>query len=443
MTPVAFAIAGLLVATEAFFTLLSVLNVRHGAATLSAEADWVAAELDVEDPDAVVAYQRAKTRLGIVRRWTVLVAVLVALLAGPVEWAVGIVQSTGLGPVAGGLAFLLGASVVGNVLSWPFDLYDTFRIEERFGFNNQTPALWVRDRLVGLVVTLAIGGVVGGVILLAVVSLPTLWPLAGWGVYVGFSLLFMIVYPRVIAPLFNDFVPVDDALREAVDAVFERAGFRTDEVYEMDASRRSSHANAYFVGFGEAKRVVLFDTLVEQHPVEEVQAVLAHELAHWKRAHIWKQLGAGAVQMGAVFALLGWLVDQGWLYAAFGLPETPYVGLLLAALVVWPLGRLSAPLSNRLSLAHEREADDFAAEIEGPDALAEALLRLTGENLSNPFPHPWYAAFHYTHPPVPERVRRLRSKGTATSGAGAGGSEGAGGTDGRSGADDPEGVAAG
>jgi STE24 endopeptidase len=212
----------------------------------------------------------------------------------------------------------------------------------------------------------------------------------------------------VIAPLFNDFTPVEGDLRAAVEAVFEKAGFVCDQVYEMDASRRSSHANAYFVGFGQSKRVVLFDTLVEQHPVEEVQAVLAHELAHWKRSHIWRQFAAGAVQVGILLAVAGWLVDQAWLYEAVGV-TTPAVGLAIAGLWVWPLSRLSAPLSNRLSLAHEREADDFAADVFSPEPLAAALARLVGENLSNPFPHPLYATFHYTHPPVPERMRRLRS----------------------------------
>jgi STE24 endopeptidase len=409
-------LAGVLVATEGFFTLLSVLNLRHGAETLRAEAEWVREEFGVDDPDEVVAYQRAGTRLSIARRWTLLAVLLAVLLSGVAGPAVRTVQAAiPFGPVVEGTVLLVAAGLGLGVVGLPFDAVSTFRIEERFGFNNQTPALWVRDKLVGLVVSTIIGAVALAVVLTALTRLPTLWPAAALVAYLAFSLLMLVVYPRVIAPLFNDFVPVEGDLREAVEGVFDRAGFECDQVYEMDASRRSSHANAYFVGFGETKRVVLFDTLVEQHPIEEVQAVLAHELAHWKRAHIWRQFAAGAVQVGVLLAVAGVLVDQPWLYAPVGV-ESPAVGLALAGLWVWPLSRLSAPLSNRLSLAHEREADDFAAEVFAPAPLASALARLAGENLSNPFPHPLYAAFHYTHPPVPERIRRLRGGGTDGSG---------------------------
>jgi STE24 endopeptidase len=428
MTPVTLAVVALLVATEAFFTGLSLVNLRYGARTLRAESAWVAEEFGLDDPERVIDYQAAKSRLGLARRWTTLAVVLAVLLSGVPAAAVGTVEGlglaslvgAGLAPVAEGVALLLGAVVGLTVVSWPFDAVDTFVVEERFGFNNATPGLWLRDRLVSLVVTLVVGGLVLSVVVLATVELPTLWPVAAWATYLVVSLAALVVYPRVVAPLFNDFEPVEGDLREAVEAVFDRAGFDCEQVYEMDASRRSAHANAYFVGFGRTKRVVLFDTLVDQHPAAEVQAVLAHELAHWKRGHVWRSLAAGALQVGVLLAVAGWLVDRSALYAAVGVPEAPAVGLALAALVVAPLSRVAAPLSNRLSLAHEREADDFAAEVESPDALADALERLVEENLSNPFPHPWYAAFHYTHPPVPERVRRLRGR----DGEGGGGTEG-------------------
>ncbi|ERH05571.1 MAG: Zn-dependent protease [Halonotius sp. J07HN4] len=255
--------------------------------------------------------------------------------------------------------------------------------------------------------------VLGGAVLAFIEWLPTLWPAAAWGLFVAFSLGMQILYPRLIAPLFNDFDPVDAGeVREAVEDVFERAGFETSDIYTMDASRRSSHLNAYFVGFGRTKRVVLFDTLVEKMALPELQSVLAHELAHWKEAHIWKQFAASAVQMGIVFAVLGWLVDFEPLYVAFGIPVTAtYAGLLLAGLIVGPLLQSTAPLSNKLSLAHEREADDYAAEIMNPDPMIDALGQLAGENLANPFPHPWYATFHYSHPPIPERIRRLQKRG--------------------------------
>jgi len=336
-------------------------------------------------------------------------AVVVSGLYGDIA---AMLSATGLSSVAQGILLLAGAIIAGRLFSVPFDLYETFVVEERFGFNNQTPVLWLRDLLVGTVVALVLGGLIAGGILLAVEALPTLWPVVGWALVVGFSLVMMVVYPRVIAPLFNDFEPIESGpLREAVEDVFERAGFSCEQVYEMDASRRSSHSNAYFVGFGNAKRVVLFDTLVEQMDREAIQAVLAHELAHWKKSHIWKQLAASAVQMAVVFAFLWWVTTSQWVYAAFGLPAETYAALGIGILYAGPLLSLTSPLTNQLSLAHEREADDFAAQTMGEvESMTRALETLAGENLSNPFPHPAYAAFHMTHPPIPERIRRLREQ---------------------------------
>jgi STE24 endopeptidase len=360
----------------------------------------------------MLAYQRSKTILSGVQSWlgvAILLAVVVSGLYGDIAARL---SATGLPSVAQGVLLLAGAVLAGRVLSAPFDAYETFVVEERFGFNNQTPALWLRDLVVGTIVAIAFGGLIAGGVLLAVDALPTLWPAVGWALVVGFSLLMMVVYPRVIAPLFNDFDPIGDGpLRDAVEDVFERAGFECEQVYEMDASRRSSHSNAYFVGFGRAKRVVLFDTLVDQMDREAIQAVLAHELAHWKKAHIWKQVVASAVQMAVVFAFLWWVTTSQWVYAAFGLPGETYAALGIGLLYATPVLSLTAPLTNRLSLAHEREADDFAAEtMGGAVAMTRALRTLAGENLANPFPHPAYAAFNLTHPPIPERIRRLREQ---------------------------------
>jgi len=249
-----------------------------------------------------------------------------------------------------------------------------------------------------------------GAVVLLVVGLPA-WPLLATAAFVAFSLVMQVVYPRVIAPLFNDFEPVEGERRRAVEDVFERAGFETDGIYEMDASRRSSKLNAYFVGFGRTKRVVLFDTLLEETSREEMQSVLAHELAHWKRNHVWKRLGAGALRMVVLFAALAVLLGTDLAYVG-GLAQVEYAGLIGGALWLWPVSRLTAPLANRLSLAHEREADDYAAQVMGSGApMAAALARLGTENLANPFPHPLYAAFHHDHPPIPERIRRMRERG--------------------------------
>jgi STE24 endopeptidase len=303
--------------------------------------------------------------------------------------------------------------IIAQLASIPFDVVDTFVVEEIFDFNRQRPGLFVRDAAVSLVVTLAFTAVLGGAVLAFIGAFPTLWWVAAWALFVGFSLAMLVIYPRVIAPLFNDFEPVDSGdLYQAVMDVFDRAGFSCSQIYVMDASRRSAHSNAYFIGFGRTKRVVLFDTLVEQMDLEEIESVLAHELAHWKNAHIWKQTAASAIRVGVVLLVFSLLLDQPWLYTMFGVPTgTEYAGLLLAGLWIYPINRLTAPLENKLSLKHEREADAFAVGVMNDgQPMIDALARLVSENLSNPFPHPLYATFHYTHPPVPDRIRYIQQQ---------------------------------
>jgi len=406
----------LLVGTQAFFTALSVLNVRHADRLVDRKASWLADTLGIDDTNDLSDYHRLTTAFSELQSWVGLVVLLVVLYAGGLSWAVDLLAATGLSTVSQGLLFFGGLVVAAQLFSLPFSVVSTFGIEEVFDFNQQTPRLFARDTVLTLGISLVFTIVLGGAILAFVNALPTLWPLAAWLLFIAFSLVMQILYPRVIAPLFNDFDPVESGdLREAVEDVFERAGFSTSKIYTMDASRRSSQLNAYFIGFGQTKRVVLFDTLVDSMEMPELQGVLAHELAHWKEAHIWKQFASSAVRMGIVFAALGALVAFEPLYAAFGIPETAtYAGLLLAALIVGPLLQFTAPLANRLSLKHEREADAFAADVMGPEPMVDALARLANENLANPFPHPWYATFHYSHPPIPERIRLLEARNDAS-----------------------------
>ncbi|ELZ26868.1 Ste24 endopeptidase [Halosimplex carlsbadense 2-9-1] len=413
------AFLALLVGTEAFFTWLAALNVRYGAEAVTREAEWFDDRLDVDDTDELLGYQRATTGASQLEAWIGLALLLVVLYAGLLADAVAAVESLGLGTVPSGVVFFLGVVVALQITSIPFDLFDTFVVEEIFGFNEQSPRLWLRDKLVGLAVALVFTAAIAAAVLWVVESFQNLWWLGAWALFVAFSLSMMVVYPRVIAPLFNDFEPVEEGeLHDAVTDVFDRAGFECSQIYVMDASRRSGHSNAYFVGFGATKRVVLFDTLVEQMETDELQGVLAHELAHWKKAHIWKRVGSSALQMGVLLFVAYQLVTGPWLYDMFGLAtgagKPVYAGLLLAALVLQPLSRLTSPIENRLSLAHEREADAFAVEVMGDgEPMVGALTRLASENLSNPFPHPLYETFHYTHPPIPERVRNIRRRADA------------------------------
>lgn len=407
-------LVGLLVGTTALSTTLSILNIKHGAREMRANADWLQTYLGVEDPTEIINYQRAGTGLSLIQSWVSVLLLLGALYAGVVTGAVEGLVETGLHPVIQGVVFFLGLFVASRILSVPFDLYSTFVVDEQFDFNETTARLWARDFVVGLLVGGVILGVLAGALLALVETFsPTAWVAAGWLLVIAFMLVMQVLYPRVIAPMFNDFEPVEAGdLRDRIEAVFDRAGFEAEEIYTMDASRRSSRLNAYFAGFGRAKRVVLFDTLVEKLDGPEVEGVLAHELAHWKRNHIWKRLGASAIQIGVVLAVLGYLVTTTWVYDLFGLPsEATYAGLFVALLVTVPLLELTAPLVNKLSLAHEREADTFAVEVMDDDEpMVGALSKLASENLANPFPHPWYAAFNHDHPPIPERIRLIQKE---------------------------------
>lgn len=401
----------LLVGTQAFFTALAVRNLRHSARTIEAERDWVLEELAIDDPQAVVDYNRAKTALSHLQSWIGLGILLLVLYSGIFHAAVSTVESLGLGPIIGGIIFFIGAVIALQLLATPFDLVNTFVIEEQFDFNNQTLSLWIRDTILGLAISLVLIAALFGALLAAIAWLPTWWWLAGTLLFLAFALVMQVIYPRVIAPLFNEFEQIESGpLRDGVEEVFDRAGFRCEELYTMDASRRSGHLNAYFVGFGRAKRVVLFDTLVKRMSLPEIQSVLAHELAHWQRNHVWKRLGASTVRIGIVLLALWWLLTQPWLFELFAVPTAAtYAGLVIGLLFVGPVMELTAPLENRLSLAHEREADDFAVAVMGDgDPMAEALSGLAAENLANPFPDPLYATFHYSHPPIPERIRRIR-----------------------------------
>lgn len=406
-------LVGLLVGTTALATGLSILNVGHGRREMRENEGWLESSLGIEDAGTVIDYERATTGLGLLQSWVLLAALLGLLYTGILTDAVTLLVESGLHPVVQGVAFFLGLIAAQRVTSAPFDLYSTFVIDEQFDFNETTPWLWLRDFVVGLVVAAVLAGALVGVLLALIEFLPTLsWVVGGWLVVVGFMLLSQILYPRVIAPLFNDFEPVEQGdLREGVESVFERAGFEVSEIYTMDASRRSSRLNAYFVGFGRAKRVVLFDTLVEKLERPQIESVLAHELAHWKKGHIWKLIGASAIQVGVVLVALGYLVSTEWVYDLFALPaEASYAGLFVSLLFVFPVLELSSPIVNRLSLAHEREADAFAVEVMGEgEPMVEALATLARENLANPFPHPWYAAFNHSHPPVPERMRYIEA----------------------------------
>jgi STE24 endopeptidase len=315
-------------------------------------------------------------------------------------------------PYAPGIVFCFAVGLIFSLATLPTNLYSTFGIESRFGFNKTTLGLYASDKLKGFLL-----GIVLGVPFLFVV----LWLMDASGAYwwiwafifIGaFELLMVILYPTMIAPLFNKFEPLKEGeLREQILALAQQVGFETNGIFSMDGSKRSAHSNAYFTGLGKAKRIVLFDTLIEQMTVDQGIAVLAHEMGHYKMKHIRRMLAVQAVFLFVSLYVLSLLLDYEPLFTAFGF-ERPsnHVALVLFSLLSGPVTFYIGPLMNLLSRKHEYEADRFAVKtLHDRRPMEEALVNLTVKNLANLTPHPWYSAYHYSHPSPAERIRAIRA----------------------------------
>lgn len=295
----------------------------------------------------------------------------------------------------------------------PLEIWATFKIEAKYGFNKMTPALWLADKLKGLTIALLLGYPLLALLLWFFRALPQTWWLWGFAAFFGFQLLVLLLYPRFILPLFNKLEPLPEgSLRDRLLALGERTGFTAQTIQVMDGSKRSTHSNAFFTGFGRFRRIVLFDTLVEQLSERELESVLAHEIGHYKRGHVPRMLLLSAVFSLVGFGLIGWLAGQAWFYEAFGfnLREGMVPALLLFMLISGLFTFWLSPLLNGLSRKHEYEADAFAREaMQGdPEPLVASLRKMYEKNLSNLTPHPAYSAYHYSHPTLAEREAALR-----------------------------------
>jgi len=341
-----------------------------------------------------------------------LIAVALTLGGGIAAFAAWSGELAGVG-VAGGVLHLLGEFAMLALIELPFSIYRTFVLEQRFGFNRTRPATFVADRLKGWALGLVLGGAMAACVLWIMATAGSYWWLVGWGAWFGFSLLVTWAWPRLIAPLFNKFSPLEDtALRARIDALLDRCDFRARAVFVMDGSRRSSHGNAYFTGLGREKRIVFFDTLLGSLTAPQIESVLAHELAHFKLRHVPQRLVAGALLSLAGFALLGWLAGQDWFYAALGVPQPSDSAALLLFMVTAPAFTwLVSPLLAAWSRRHEYEADAFAAQHSDARSLADALATLYKDNATTLTPDPLYSAFHDSHPPPAIRIGRLLALG--------------------------------
>lgn len=318
------------------------------------------------------------------------------------------------------LALLAGFAVISSLIDLPLSLYMTFVVEQRFDFNKMTFRLWLADALKGLLVGTIIGLPVAALILWLMGAAGPLWWLWAWCFWMGFNLLLMVIYPTFIAPLFNKFQPLEDeSLKARVTALMQRCGFSAKGLFVMDGSRRSAHANAYFTGFGAAKRVVFYDTLLRQLAPGEVEAVLAHELGHFKHRHIVQRIVVMFAMTLVGFALLGWVSTQVWFYAGLGVrPNISFdpaiaaapndaLALLLFMLVVPVFTFFISPLFSRQSRRHEFQADAYAVSQASGADLSSALLKLYEDNASTLTPDPLYVKFYYSHPPATERLARM------------------------------------
>ena len=410
-------LAVLLVASLAE-TMLSLWLSRRHVAHVRAHREHIPADFEhavsADEHRRAADYTVARERVAMVRSvWQWLIGatwllagfdLLYALLASVTTPSLG--RSTG---------FVLAYAAIGAVLSLPFSVYATFVIEQRFGFNRTSPSLFLRDRLKSWSVALLLAAPLSLGWFWLMAHAARLWWLYAWLGLVALMLATPTLYVRLIAPRFNRFTPLADGeLRRGILALMQTCGFRASALFTMDASRRSAHGNAYFIGFGRTKRIVLFDTLVAGSPLDEVRAIVAHELGHFRHGHVLHGLLRSAAILFFVLAGFGWLARQPWLLPAFGIRHADAALSLVACLLCWSLvGPFATLLGNWISRRHEFQADAFARSHAGADPMVSALVRLSRDNASTLTPDPLYALYHYSHPPVPLRVARLRRAASA------------------------------
>ena len=400
-----------LVLTTVLRLWLARRQVCHIAASRGAVPAAFRESITLEAHQRAADYTAAKVRLAMIEVVIGALFVLALTLGGVLQFLHTAWSSLGFDGLPHGLAFIAGLAVLSTLVDLPFSLYRTFVIEERFGFNKMTPRLFLIDLAKGTL----IGALIGLPVLLAVLWLMErmgpYWWIHVWLFWLGFNLLALLIYPTVIAPLFNKFTPLADApLRERIESLLARCGFRASGLFVMDGSKRSGHGNAYFTGFGRAKRIVFFDTLLEKLAPEEIEAVLAHELGHYQRRHVWKRIGVLALASLAFLWLLGHLIDAPWFYEGLGMstPGTaPALALFSLAIPVFtfPL----SPLMSALSRRHEYEADAYAAQQTQARDLVAALVKLYRDNAATLTPDPIYSVFYDSHPPAAARIAQLKA----------------------------------
>ncbi len=391
---------------------LAVRHIRYVAAHRERVPAEFAESVPLPAHQKAADYTRARTRLGIVDALVSAAVLLAFTLGGGLEWLYDAwALAFEAGGYAHGIALILSVAAITGLVDLPFSVYRTFVIEAKYGFNRMTPALFVADLAKSIALGLAIGVPLLFAVLWLMARMGSLWWLYVWLTWVGFNLLMLVAYPTLIAPLFNKFSPLaDESLKERIERLLAKCGFRSKGLFVMDGSKRSSHGNAYFTGFGAAKRIVFFDTLLTRLAPAEVEAVLAHELGHFKRHHVWKRIAWLFLASLGFLALLGYVIDQAWFYEGLGVDRrSTALALVLFFMAVPVFTFLLAPIGSLYSRRHEYEADAYAARHASGADLVHALVKLYQDNAATLTPDPVHSAFYDSHPPAALRIARLQA----------------------------------
>jgi STE24 endopeptidase len=357
-------------------------------------------------------YTIEKSKLGDIDSGVGLLFLLLLTLGGGISLVFDFWSTFELSPIKADLISVASIFLLMTIIEIPFSLYQTFVIEDKYGFNKNTLPQFAKDQMISMGLTLGIGLPILALILWVMDSIGSLWWLYAWAIIMSFSLLMSWLFPTLIAPLFNKFTPMQDgSLKDRIKSLLERCGFNSQGIFIMDGSRRSGHGNAYFTGLGNNKRIVFFDTLVNSLDEEELEAVLAHELGHFKCKHVIKMLVASSVMTLISFAVLGWLITQDWFFDGLGVDTHSNAAALLLFMLVSPVfTTFMQPISAYFQRKFEFEADEFATRHAQGRKMISGLVKLYEENASTLTPDPIYSAFHYSHPPAAIRIAHIEEK---------------------------------
>ena len=409
-----FSILFVLALLLSLFIQLWLTNRQAKAIMINRDAvpDAFAEQITLEQHQKAADYTTAKLTINKTELIYGAALLLVWTLGGGLDWIDSFIRNYAQSEIITGLIVIFGVMFISAIIDLPFTLYRTFKIEQRFGFNRMTVVQFIKDMIMQTLLTLVLAvPLIAGILWLMQDASP-LWWIYVWAVLLSFGLLISWIFPTFIAPLFNKFTPLEnEELRERITTLMNRCGFASNGIFVMDGSKRSSHGNAYFTGLGKNKRIVFFDTLLETLEPNEVEAVLAHELGHFKHHHVRKGLILNAVITLVGLAILAWLIKQDAFYQALGVSNaSTYMALILFSMVMPLLSIYLQPMMSYLSRKHEFEADDFAAEQSQPQTLIKALVKLYRDNANTLTPDNLYSAFHDSHPPAPVRVAHLSAK---------------------------------